>query len=194
MLHQSQLPEMPVDSFFDVFFDIEYSQLPPPPPTSTGPTKGSSFGTSAAQDGPCPPDNHWDGNVDVIWANAGGTGQANYHFGTIQVCPGSGKSYIHVITGCTGGVTWGISGGCPGWSANLVNEDFTPAPAVLPPFWTGWICISADASVAIGATCCFDLNLDCGGQLATVNLCASACQCATQNESSTWGRLKGLYR
>lgn len=198
LLHQEQIPEMAIDSFFDIFYEIELSALPPLPPTSSGPSKGGGFGTLDAQDGPCPPDDHWDGNVDVIWQNAGGMGQANYHTGTIQVCPGSGNSYIHVITGCTNDVTWAVNGLCPDWNATLVNEDFSPAPANLPPFWTGWICISADAGVPIGSTCCISLDLTCnegsGPQTATVALCASACECAVQGESSTWGRLKGLYR
>ncbi len=194
MIQQGETPTIAPMSFFDVFFEVELSALPPPPATTTNSAPAGDLDAVTEPGEPCPPDDHWDGNIDVVWGNAGGTGQANFHIGTLQVCPGDGKSYIHLLTGCLEGAAWSIDGVCPGWSATLVNEDYTPAPAALPPGWTGWICISADASVPVASTCCFTIDLMCGEEAATIELCAHACQCAVQNESSTWGRLKGWYR
>lgn len=194
-IHRGQTPEIPAQSFFDVFFEVPLSALPPPPPTAYNGGAGEKLGTTSVPGEPCPPDDHWDGNIDVIWGNPGGTGQANFHVGTLQVCPGGGKSYIHLLTGCPGGIAWSIPALCPGWNATLVNEDYSPAPAILPPGWTGWICVSADAGVPVGSFCCFTVDMECEGQTAAVELCAIACQCPpVQTESKTWGRLKGDYR
>ncbi|OGR93855.1 MAG: hypothetical protein A2V88_13065 [Elusimicrobia bacterium RBG_16_66_12] len=194
MIKMGETPTIPANSFFDVSFDVALSDLPPPPPTTQNDESGSKFSTATIPGEPCPPDDHWDGNIDILWGNAGGTGQASYHVGTLQVCPGAGKSYIHLITGCLEDATWTIAGLCPGWSGTLVNEDYTPVVGALPPGWTGWICVSADASVPVGATCCLTIDVKCGNQVAQIELCAEACDCAVQIESSTWGWLKGLYR
>src|SRR5439155_20825616 len=51
----------------------------------------------------------------------------------------------------------------------------TPAPSPLPPGWDGLICVSADASVPFGTTCCFSVVVTCGGQTATIDVCATTC-------------------
>lgn len=182
------IPPIEPESFFDVFLDIPYDALPP----SAGeilpwlqPMK--QFG--------CGADNHWDGNVDIIWSLPGAPGQVNAHYGTLQVCPGYGNSYIHVVTACPGWANWWFAGVCQGWTVTLVNEDFTPAPNPVAPGWSGHICVSADATVPFGAQCCFSLNFNCGGVVTPVNLCAVACDCgAVADEPTSWGAIKSMYR
>jgi hypothetical protein len=58
-----------------------------------------------------------------------------------------------------------------------VNEDFTPAPNPVPPGWTGWIQVAANATVPFGTTCCLQVNFNCAGGLAVVDLCATTCNC-----------------
>ena len=174
------VPPLAPDSFFDVFFDVALGDLPPQPATILpGGGPAAPGVTGAARDGDCPPDDHWDGNVDVEWAGTGAPAQVNVHYGTLMVCPGAGASYIHVpFLGCVdpNGVAWQITNLCPGWSATLVNEDTTTAaPAALPPEWSGWICVTADASVAVGTECCPIVTFTCGGVPAEIRLCATAC-------------------
>jgi hypothetical protein len=180
------VPPIPPSSFFDVFFEVPLSSLPPNPAKSI---PGGGGGAAIAQLAaiPCPPDSAWQGNVDILWndpAGGGGQGQANWHLGQLLVCPGGGNSYIHFVTNClsTTGASWSFSGLCPGFGATLVNEDkVTPAPAILPPGWTGWICTAASAAVPTGTKCCFKLELNCGGAHATVQVCATACSCSGTN-------------
>jgi hypothetical protein len=175
-----------MNSFFDVFFDVPLSMLPPSAQKSMpmmlftpGPTTMSAL--SASYHGPrvqtgCPPDNHWDGNVDIMWTGTGG-GQVNKHFGTLQVCPGMGDSWIHLITGCSSTSTVTITGVCPGFTVKLLNNDLTPAPSPLPPGWDGKIAVSADASVPLGTTCCFQVIVTCGGATGTIDMCVTTCDC-----------------
>lgn len=181
------VPPMGPESFFDVFFDVPLSDLPPEPGTEP------RLGVSAAQDEPCPPP-MWVGNVDVIWAGDGGAGQVNQHYGTVGVCPGGPASCLHVVTGCAGNVTWAVRNVCPGWSVALYNEDWSAAPALLPPGWSGHICVSAGANIPVGAICCFSVDFTCAGVTATVNVCAQACDCPTPTMRETWGRIKTIYR
>jgi hypothetical protein len=76
----------------------------------------------------------------------------------------------------------------------LVNQDSTPAPAVLPPNWMGWICVTAGANIPVGAQCCFSVDFWCNGVKATVNVCAFACPCETATQQDTWGGIKNIYR
>jgi hypothetical protein len=181
------LPAIAANSFFDVFIDVSLTQLPPSPPVSPGYISNGIFVV------PCPPP-IWVGNVDVFWNGAGGAGQVNYHMGDVGVCPGLAASCLHVVTGCMDNLTWAINNVCPGWTVVLENEDHTLAPASLPPNWTGWICVSADASVPVGSMCCFSVDFWCNGVKATVNVCAYACACETSTEQNTWGGIKSIYR
>ncbi len=181
------VPPMQPNSFFDVFFDVPLSSLPPSP--GGGPVQG----LRATQLGPCPPP-VWIGNVDVNWFGPGGVGQVGRHFGDIGVCPGGPPSCLHLITMCPGTTTWAFVNNCAGWNVTLENEDHTPAPAILPASWTGWICITADGTVPVNAQCCFQLNLVCGGAPATIDVCAFACECPTPAERGSWGRIKTMYR
>jgi hypothetical protein len=156
-------------SFFDVFLEIPLAQLPQNPPNVV-PIGGAGD--------PCPQGDHWDGNVDVIWNGLGGQGEVLYHEGEIKVCPGAGCSLIHVATGCAGLATWSITGLCSGFSAQLMNEDqVTPAPNPLPPAWSGWVCVTALTGTPVPSTCCFAIRFVCAGQVSTVNLCATTCNC-----------------
>jgi hypothetical protein len=181
------VPPMAPSSFFDVFFDVPLSALPPSPGVGPGP------GLRATQVGPCPPP-IWVGNVDVNWSGPGGAGQVNKHYGDIGVCPDGPPSCLHVITMCPGNLTWAFVMNCPGWTVTLLNQDLTLAPAILPPNWMGWVCISANANVPVNSQCCLNLNLVCGGVPATINVCAFACECVTSAQQGTWGRIKTMYR
>jgi len=182
------VPSMAANSFFDVFIDISLSQLPPSAPVGPG------FVTTNALVVQCPPP-EWVGNVDVFWNGPGGQGQANYHAGDIGVCPGGAASCLHMVTGCMDNLTWMINNPCsPGWTVALENQDYTPAPAMLPPNWTGWLCVTADASIPVGDQCCFSVDFWCNGVKATVNVCAFACPCETGTQKQTWGGIKDIYR
>jgi hypothetical protein len=185
------VPPIEPESFFDVFTEVSLGSLPPPPPE--GYTSSKALGGLPGI--PCPPGDHWDGNIDIMWGGPGGNGQVNYHIGQIMVCPGLGTSYIHMIAGCAVATPWVIAGVCPGWTVSLLNENMTPAPNPVPPGWTGWIATSANAQVPIGQVCCFRIVFTCGVQTATVQLCATACQCQPVGvEPSTWGTMKAIYR
>jgi hypothetical protein len=166
------VPPVQPNSFFDVFFDVPLTQLPPNPPTAGGP--GSSD--------PCPPINHWNGNVDISWNGAGGVGQVNKHFGKIQVCPGGGPTLIHLaelLCGSPIGIPWTVTGLCPGFTATLVNADTTTlAPNPLPLGWSGWISITAAPGTAIPDSCCFQVTLLCDGVPGVIDMCAYTCDCA----------------
>ena len=185
------VPPIPPESFFDVFVDVPRSQLPESAlEIHPGPLAPQGF-FSVAQVDTCPPDDHWDGNVDVFWIGSGGMGQTWAHHGTLHVCPGQGNSYIHVVTNCAAFAPWAIVGVCPGFSVTLVNEDLTAAPNPVPPGWTGHICVSAAGNVPIGTQCCFAVNFTCLGVMVPVNLCATACPCEpVPVEPTTWGRIK----
>lgn len=184
------VPPILPDSFFDVFLDAPREELPPSAAENLPwlmPTGNKDY---------CGPDDHWDGNVDIIWFfNGLPGGQVNAHFGNLLVCPGFGHSYIHVVTMCPGWAGWWFAGVCAGWNVALVNEDLSPAPNPVPPGWSGHIAVSADATVAFGAVCCFALNFNCGGVVTPVNLCATACDCgAVADEPTSWGAIKSMYR
>jgi hypothetical protein len=185
MIGTFDVPMIAANSFFDVFIDVPLSLLPTKPPNPNL--------VSPVTPAPCPPP-IWVGNVDVFWSGPGGAGQANYHMGDVGVCPGGAASCLHVVTGCMDNLTWTINNACPGWTVTLHNEDHTFAPAALPPNWTGWICVSANAAIPIGASCCFSLDFWCNGVKATVNVCAYACPCETSTEQNTWGGIKSIYR
>jgi hypothetical protein len=181
------VPPMAPESFFDVFFEVPLGDLPPSPP------EGSGVRASRSTPAVCPPP-IWVGNVDVFWNGPGGAGNVTYHFGDIGTCPGGAPSCVHVVTGCENNETWAINNVCAGWTVTLENQDGTPAPASLPPFWTGWICVTADANVPVGSQCCFSVDFWCNGVKATVNLCAYACPCETPTQQRTWGGIKNIYR
>jgi len=196
------VPPIPPASFFDVFYDIELNSLPPSADkiTPAGGGGGSGGSLSAVRE-LCPPDLFWAGNVDVFWNGPGGSGQANAHFGTLQICPGGTPSYIHIFGDCPTGASWAFEPLCPGWNASLVSSDGLgqpngPALNPLPAgFFDGWICISADVSVPAGSTCCFNLNMTCGDSTVPINICTEACECQTvPTEQSTWGKIKSLYQ
>ena len=103
-----ELPAIQVNGFFDVFTDVPLDSLPPTAATAGGPASG----------GPCPPIDHWNGNIDITWNGAAGGGSVNKHIGVIEVCPGHGASLIHVASlNCTSalGMPWSVSGLCPGF-------------------------------------------------------------------------------
>jgi hypothetical protein len=183
------VPPMQPNSFFDVFFEVPLADLPPSADSSE-PIDRANSGRDL-----CTPDDHWDGNVDIQWFVGGEVGQVNYHVGTLLVCPDGGNSFIHILDFCPGVSTWSFIGVCPGWSAALMEEDqVTPAPANLPPMWTGWIRLSADGSVNEGDTCNPSLVISCGGQLGTITLEAVACVCGPVPVApSTWSSVKTLY-
>ena len=167
------------NSFFDVFFDISTDMLPPSAEKTT-PTMGAIRALLSARSPTtlsCPADNHWDGNVDIMWSGPGGDGHVNKHFGTLQVCPGHGNSYIHLITGCSATSTVSIAGVCPGFTVALVNNDLSPAPSPLPPGWDGKICVSANASVPVGTNCCFTVTVMCAGAVGVIDMCVTTCDC-----------------
>ena len=167
--HAFDVPPIPPNSFFDVFVDIPLAQLPQNPPNIV---------PGGAAGGPCPPGNHWDGNVDITWSGAGGQGEVVRHKGEIRVCPGAGCSLIHVVTNCANVTSWTIAGLCPGFHATLVNADtVTAAPNPLPPGWVGWVCVTADAGTPVPTTCCFVIQFGCSGRTALVELCAITCNC-----------------
>jgi hypothetical protein len=190
-IFSGNVPPMPVGSFFDVFFDIPLDQLPPPPARMFG---------SVAKDGtvsaapPCGPGAIWSGNVDVVWSGPGGAGMVGKHLGGLLVTPGGAIQYIHVLTGCATSISWTFGPGCSGFSTSLVNEDFSPAPASLPPAWTGWIAVSAAASVTPGTACCFYIDMTCGFVPARIDLCATACDQATAPLRRSWSEVKAFYR
>jgi len=183
------VPAISVNSFFDVFIEVPLDQLPPEPPKQLpggGPPPGS----------PCPPDTSWSGNVDIQWSGMGGTGQVNRHFTNLLVRPGSGSSHIHALIFCNdaAGATWSITGLCPGWSATLLNEDFTPAPNPVPAGWTGWISVAAAASVPSGSSCCFSITFLCAGVPGVIEVCAEACLWPTTDvPPNTRGVDFGIY-
>jgi hypothetical protein len=197
------VPSLAPDSFFDIFFDVALADLPPSAETIMPGTGAGTLapGVNGAATVACPPPNFWNGNVDILWTPPG-TGAVNYHFGQLQICPGAGPSYIHVILDCSdpAGISWNFSGTCPGWTATLVVTDpgfipGGPAPNPIPagPF-DGWICVSADNSVPVGSLCQFDLNLTCGGEPAVITVDVEACDWgSTPVEEKTWGAIKALY-
>lgn len=166
------VPAVQSNGSFDVFTDVPVSQLPPTAPKSGGPS---------AAGGPCPPDDHWDGNVDITWTGAAGGGSVNKHIGHVTVCPGSGASQIHVAAlACdsTSAIPWTIAGLCPGFHATLVNEDkVTPAANPLPAGWTGYIAVTADASTPVPDSCCIQVLFTCHGVPGVIDLCAYTCNC-----------------
>lgn len=182
------VPPMAPNSFFDVFFDVPLNLLPP------NPLQGSGFSTSQAPLVECPP-KMWVGNVDVFWSGPGGAGQVNYHAGDIGVCPGGAASCLHVVTGCENNMTWMINNPCPpGWTVTLENQDGTPAPALLPANWMGWLCVTAAGNIPVGDQCCYSVDFWCNGVKATVNVCAFACECLIGTQQDTWGHIKSIYR
>ena len=167
------VPTMGPNGFFDVFLDVLRDSLPAEP-AKFFPNGNPPVG------GPCPPDSSWNGNVDVTWGGPGGSGTINRHYGNILVNSAGGGSFLHVISGCplATGSTWSLSGICLGWNVTLENEDHSPAPAVLPAGWTGWLRLSAPG-LPTGASCCVVLTLQCGSQSAQIRVCGTVCAWAT---------------
>lgn len=167
------VPNMAPSSFFDVFFDVPLTTLPPNPQVilpGGGPPAGA----------PCPADTNWIGNVDVHFTVPAGVPNSTWHNGQLTLCPGGGPTLVHVVTDCAAatGTTWAFSGLCPGFSATLVeNDKVTPSPNPLPPGWSGFIAVSATAATLPGVTCCFDMLMDCGGAPARIRVCATTCNC-----------------
>ena len=187
---QFDVPPIAPNSFFDVFFDVPLTQLPPEPAQEL-PGGGPAPGTQ-----PCPPDTSWSGNVDIQWSGLGGVGQVNRHFTSLLVRPGSGSSHVHTLIFCTSsaGSPWTITGLCPGWNATLLNENFTPAPNPVPANWTGWISVSANAGVLPGASCCFTVTFTCDGVPGVIDVCATACYWPTSGvPENTHGVEFGIY-
>ncbi|MBU1950711.1 MAG: hypothetical protein KJ927_18505, partial [Candidatus Eisenbacteria bacterium] len=176
------IPPLAPDSFFDVFIEIPLAELPQNPPEAN---------TGDGLDVPCPPGDHWDGNIDVLWNGAGEQGEVDYHAGELMVCPGGGASLIHFRTlTCTSpaGMTWSITGLCPDFNAILVEEDMiTPAPNPVPPGWTGYISVTAAAGAAVPDTCCFQVTLFCDGVPGVIDLCAITCDCGTAGSNPDLG-------
>jgi len=182
------VPPMAPNSFFDVFFDVPLSALPPEPQKilpGGGPAPNGAARASTPTASDCPPDTSWSGTVDINWAGSGFQGQTNYHFTGLLVRPRTGSSHVHTLVFCNSqaGATWSIAGLCPGFSAILLNEDFTPAPNPVPPNWTGWISVAAAGSVPSGVSCCFTVTFlcpDASGLLVpgVIEVCAETCQWA----------------
>jgi hypothetical protein len=103
--------------------------------------------------------------------------QNNYHFTQLLVRPGSGSSHIHalIFCGAATGATWSITGLCPGWTATLLNENFTPAPNPVAAGMDGLDQRGRRAGVPSGSHCCFSVNFICDGEPATIDVCAEAC-------------------
>jgi len=159
------VPPIAPSSFFDVFFDVELSALPPEPVIQL---------PSGIQ---CFP-KQWHGNVDINWTSPQGPGNVNKHFGEMPVCAGD-TTYLFVETDCQSptGATWSIVGLCPGFTATLVNTDHTPAPNPVPPGWIGLIAVTAAPGTPIGTVCCFKVRFLCGTQPGVIDVCAKVCNC-----------------
>lgn len=77
----------------------------------------------------------------------------------------------------------------------LLNEDYSAAPAMLLPAWSGWIATTADATVTLGSIACFVANFTCVGVTVPVNLCVVACDCGPVSEElESWGTIKSIFR
>ena len=163
------VPAIAPSSFFDVFFEVPLSELPPPPEKRL-PGGGPPLGWQ------CPPDSVWAGNVHVIWDSLGVPVSVWRHFGQVLVNPGQGPSYIHVITNCANPAAWAINGVCQGFNVTLVNEDKTAAANPVPAGWTGFICVTSPAGTAGGLVCCFNVTFVCNGVPGVVQVCATTCQ------------------
>jgi hypothetical protein len=132
--------------------------------------------------------------VDINWAGAGGVGQVNRHFTSLLVRPGVGSSHVHTLIFCDSLSTWTINGLCPGFTATLLNENFTPAPNPLPANWTGWISVAASNSVPPGTNCCFTVTFVCHGQAGVIDVCAAACTWANTDVPPNHGGVDfGIY-
>lgn len=193
------VPSIPPGETWMVNCTVPLSSLPQGAEVLLPPTKPSDVpGDGLAQACTVP---NWFGNVDVMF---GAAPTVNAHLaGNVPVCVGGGPTYIHIIVdNCPAGATWNFTNVCMNWTVALVSDaggvPGLPAPNPLPPNpppFDGWICISAAAAVPVGTVCCFDMNLSCGGQPATIRIWAEACPCSTVGaEESTWGKIKSLYQ
>jgi hypothetical protein len=193
------IPTLLPSSFFDVYFEVPLSSLPPSADGAYLPKAGRATPAGVPPPG-CPADNHWDGNIDVFWTEAGVPAQLLAHYGNLQVCAGHGTSYLHMMTHCVGVTTWAIAGVCQGFHVSLLGENPVlvpdgPAPANLPAGWSGFIAVTADANVPLNTQCCFSVTFTCLGVPAVVNVCAVVCDCTpTPVRPDTWGRIRNLYR
>lgn len=185
------VPPMQPNSFFDVFFDVPLADLPAPPqkivPTGGTGNAPASAAFGATDDGvSCPPDTNWAGNVDIFWTGPGQGGQVNKHYADLLTCPGGAPSYIHFRgSNCTSAMPWSVVIACLGFSATLVNENFTPAPNPVPVGWTGWIQVNAAAAVPAGTSCCFSVVFQCNGESSTIDICTTACDCQPNKPTLT---------
>jgi len=165
------------------FLIVQGGPLPPP-------------GVPGVLVGDCPEEDFWAGGVDIVWTGDGG-GQVIVHRGLLPVCAQAGAiSYIRLDMDCQSGsgVSWQFANVCPGWTANLVTAQYTPAPNPLPPGpFTGYIEVFTTQNQ--GAVCDFDLNLLCGDATANIHVTGEVCDCnrPVAVEPSTWGRIKGMY-
>jgi hypothetical protein len=193
------VPPIEPESFFDVFLDVPLSSLPPSAGGIFQARPGRVSIQGASPPG-CPRDDHWDGNIDIFWAGAGGPAMLQVHKGTMQVCPGWGTSYLHIRTSCVGWATWAIAGVAPGFTVSLLNEQPAnvpdgAAPANLAPGWSGFIAVTAAANVPVGTQCCFTVTFTCLGAPAVINACVTTCDCTiTPTQPSTWGQIRNIYR
>lgn len=193
-IHQGQVPPMGPDGFFDIWWDVAMTDLPPNPETSLG---GGAPADGGVLPNPCDPNVAWHGNIDVTWGGPGGTGNVNKHTAGLGLLSGGAMRYVHLLTGCAGPISWAfgtIPATCNGFTITLVNEDFTPAPGLLPPGWTGWIGVQAAPFVPGGAECCFTIDMTCGSVTTPVDLCARACNEPTPAKRKRWSEVKAIYR
>ena len=188
MFYPFDLPPIPPESFFDVVIEIPWWDLPETaeevlPWDDTVPVM------------PCPADDHWDGNVDIVWSGPGGSGMVEAHYGTIQVCNAFMESFIHITTQSPWPATFVMMGDYCGLNPWLVNEDFSHVPDPLPPGWSGWIRISADRFAVVGDVCRRTLRMTSGGQVVDVHFDVEVCDCTViPNEEQSWSEIKTIYR
>jgi hypothetical protein len=191
------VPSLPPGATFDVVCEIDIGELPPDPDRFdiAGNRINPPPGTPGIRTS-CPLPDFWGGGVDVFWIGDGDV-EVILHRGILPVCPGRGTSFIRVLMDCgvPDQVGWSFSELCPGWEADLLDDNYDPAPNPLPagPF-QGWIAVSTDAP--IGEVCEFNMDLTCGDAIGLIEMTGEACDCDLQVpvEPSTWGRIKNLHR
>jgi hypothetical protein len=194
-IHQGQVPPLTPDGFFDIWWDVAMTDLPPNPEVSLG--GGAPADGPGVLPDPCDPNVAWHGNIDVTWGGPGGAGNVNKHTAGLGLLSGGSMRYVHLLTGCAGPISWAfgtIPATCNGFTITLVNEDYTPAPGLLPSGWTGWIGVQAAASVPGGAECCFTIDMTCGSVTTPVDLCARSCNEPTPTKRKRWSEVKSIYR
>lgn len=205
LICEFSIPSLPPGETYEVECRINLGELPETPERLDAAGNRQVIGTGGAPLPPpgtpgviivsCPLPDFWGGGVDVEWTGDGG-GQVIVHRGILPVCSGRGPSYIFTNVGCEApeGAAWSFSDVCPGWTPNLVTEEFGQAPNPLPPGpWTGWIAVESD--LPLGEFCEFKMDLSCGIGVAEINITAEICDCdaVLPLEPATWGQIKSLY-